>query len=111
MEPQDLIWRQTEAVVARNREPKGGPMTPDEHLDLAELRTLSAQEVADAVGVPIETVWSAAKNGSLYGRKLGREWRFTLPAVREWVGLPVGESVSAPPRRRTRKSAGSGTPD
>jgi excisionase family DNA binding protein len=86
-------------------------MTPDEHLDLAELRTLSAQEVADATGVPIETVWSAAKNGSLYGRKLGREWRFTVPAVREWIGLPVGESVSAPTRRRPRKSAGSGTPE
>ena len=57
-------------------------MPPDEHLDLVELRTVSAQEVADATGVPIETVWSAAKNGSLYGRKLGREWRFTIPAVR-----------------------------
>jgi len=61
-------------------------MSPDD-LDLSELRTLSAQEVADAVGVPIETVWSAAKNGSLYGRKLGREWRFTVPAVKEWIGL------------------------
>jgi hypothetical protein len=99
----------TEAVVARNREPRGGPMTSDEHLDLAKLRTLSAQEVADATAVPIETVWSAAKNGSLYERKLGREWRFTVPAVREWIGLPAGESVATPARRRTRKSAGSGT--
>jgi excisionase family DNA binding protein len=64
-------------------------MSPDDdRLDLSELRTLSAQEVADATGVPIETVWSAAKNGSLYGRKLGREWRFTIPAVKEWIGLP-----------------------
>ncbi len=86
-------------------------MTPDENLDLAELRTLSAQEVADATGVPIETVWSAAKNGSLYGRKLDREWRFTIPAVRDWIGLPVGESVTTPTRRRTRKGAGSGSPD
>lgn len=84
-------------------------MTSDEHLDLAKLRTLSAHEVADATAVPIETVWSAAKNGSLYGRKLGREWRFTVPAVREWIGLPAGESVATPARRRTRKSAGSGT--
>ncbi|MEW6473505.1 MAG: helix-turn-helix domain-containing protein [Actinomycetota bacterium] len=61
-------------------------MSPDD-LDLSELRTLSAQEVADAVGVPIETVWSAAKTGSLYGRKLGREWRFTIPAVKDWIGL------------------------
>jgi excisionase family DNA binding protein len=67
--------------------------------DLSELRTLSAQEVADAVGVPIETVWSAAKNGSLYGRKLGREWRFTVPAVKEWIGLS-GE-VPASSRRKT----------
>ncbi len=63
-------------------------MAPDDELDLTELRTLTAQEVADATGVPLETVWSSAKNGSLYGRKLGREWRFTLQAVREWVGLP-----------------------
>lgn len=87
-------------------------MTPDDHLDLAELRTLSAQEVADATGVPIETVWSAAKNGSLYGRKLGREWRFTIPAVKEWIGLPAGGSVTpAPARRRTRKAAESGAPE
>ena len=69
-------------------------MSPDD-FDLSELRTLSAQEVADAVGVPIETVWSAAKNGSLYGRKLGREWRFTVPAVREWIGLAGERTPSA----------------
>jgi excisionase family DNA binding protein len=68
-------------------------MSPDD-LDLSELRTLSAQEVADATGVPIETVWSAAKNGSLYGRKLGREWRFTIPAVREWIGLSSEQATS-----------------
>ena len=63
-------------------------MSPnDDDLDLSELRTLSAQEVADATGVPIETVWQAAKKGALYGRKLGREWRFTIPAVREWIGI------------------------
>ena len=86
-------------------------MTSDD-FDLSELRTLSAQEVADATGVPIETVWSAAKNGSLYGRKLGREWRFTIPAVREWIGLSAGES-SAPAgqRRKARKAADSRTPE
>lgn len=80
-------------------------MTPDENLDLAELRTLSAQEVADATGVPIETVWSAAKNGSLYGRKLGREWRFTIPAVREWIGLPAEVLAPASNGRRSKKAA------
>lgn len=61
-------------------------------LDDTKLRTLSAQEVATATGVPLETVWTAAKRGDLYGRKLGREWRFTLAAVREWIGLsPDGE--------------------
>jgi excisionase family DNA binding protein len=63
-------------------------MSPEDDLDLTELRTLTAQGVADATGVPLETVWTSAKNGSLYGRKLGREWRFTLRAVREWIGLP-----------------------
>ena len=74
-------------------------MTSDD-FDLSELRTLSAQEVADATGVPIETVWSAAKNGSLYGRKLGREWRFTIPAVKEWIGV-AGEGPASSPRRAT----------
>ncbi|MGH9011723.1 MAG: helix-turn-helix domain-containing protein [Acidimicrobiia bacterium] len=78
-------------------------MSPDDQLDLSELRTLSAQEVADATGVPIETVWSCAKNGSLYGRKLGREWRFTIPAVKEWVGIS-GETLAPP------KAGGSATP-
>ena len=92
-------------------------MSPDDQLDLSELRTLSAQEVADATGVPIETVWSCAKNGSLYGRKLGREWRFTIPAVKEWIGIsaealaPPKPGSSAAPRpsderpKRARSSA------
>jgi excisionase family DNA binding protein len=84
-------------------------MSPDD-LDLSELRTLSAQEVADATGVPIETVWSAAKNGSLYGRKLGREWRFTIPAIREWIGLSPERTSSAaedgPMRGESRTVAG-----
>src|SRR5438445_1046192 len=82
-------------------------MSPDnQDLDLSELRTLSAQEVADAVGVPIETVWSAAKNGSLYGRKLGREWRFTIPAVKEWVGIPsdAGPGPGQAGAKRGRRS-------
>jgi excisionase family DNA binding protein len=80
-------------------------MSPDDdQLDLSELRTLSAQEVADATGVPIETVWSAAKNGSLYGRKLGREWRFTIPAVKEWIGLSPESGIPVPKSRKTRRS-------
>lgn len=81
-------------------------MSPED-FDLSDLRTLSAQEVADATGVPVETVWSSAKNGSLYGRKLGREWRFTIPAVREWIGLTseraplVTDAASAPDQSRT----------
>ena len=65
--------------------------TDDQH-DLAELRTLSAQEVAAATGIPIETVWQAAKKGTPYGRKLGREWRFTIPAIREWIGVQTKDS-------------------
>lgn len=77
-------------------------------LDLSELRTLSAQEVADATGVPIETVWSAAKNGSLYGRKLGREWRFTIPAVKEWIGLSQEGAVPASGSAPKPKGTGTG---
>ncbi len=79
-------------------------MTSDD-LDLSELRTLSAQEVADATGVPIETVWSAAKNGSLYGRKLGREWRFTIPAVKEWIGLSGEGAASSSPGTAVRAAS------
>lgn len=83
-------------------------MTSDD-FDLSELRTLSAQEVADATGVPIETVWSAAKNGSLYGRKLGREWRFTIPAVKEWIGL-AGEEPASSSRRTTALTGSDAAP-
>ena len=90
-------------------------MSPDDQLDLSELRTLSAQEVADATGVPIETVWSCAKNGSLYGRKLGREWRFTIPAVKEWIGISAealgppkaGGSAAPPPTDRPKRRSSS----
>lgn len=83
----------------------------DDQLDLSELRTLSAQEVADATGVPIETVWSGAKNGSLYGRKLGREWRFTIPAVKEWIGLSPESGLPAPEPRKARRSPPAATAD
>jgi hypothetical protein len=68
-------------------------MTSNHDLDLFELCTLSTQDVAGATRIPIETVWSAAKSGSLYGRKLGREWRFTISAVREWIGLSPNDQT------------------
>jgi excisionase family DNA binding protein len=87
-------------------------MSPDDdQLDLSELRTLSAQEVADATGVPIETVWSAAKNGSLYGRKLGREWRFTIPAVKEWIGVSAESGIHVPEPGKAGRPASGGTGD
>lgn len=87
-------------------------MSPDDDQhDLSELRTLSAQDVADATGVPIETVWSAAKNGSLYGRKLGREWRFTIPAVKEWIGLSPGSGLREPKPPKGRRSTSAATED
>ena len=72
--------------------------------ELRSLRTLNAQEVADATGIPIETVWQAAKKGSLVGRKLGREWRFTLPAVKAWIGVDEEPTKAARPKRAASRS-------
>src|SRR2546429_2215753 len=53
---------------------------------------LTAEQLAELLQVDEKTVRSLAAKGELPGRKLGRHWRFSPPAVLDW--LPV------PPRKR-----------
>jgi excisionase family DNA binding protein len=46
---------------------------------------LTPAEVAILLRVPEEVVTTEAEAGRLPGRKLGAEWRFSRPAVVEWL--------------------------
>jgi len=47
---------------------------------------LSPAEVADLLQVDEEVVTKLADEGDLPGRRIGDEWRFSRPAVLEWLG-------------------------
>lgn len=49
-------------------------------------RFLTAREAAELLRVNYRTVLREAEAGKIPGRKVGREWRFTEGALREWVG-------------------------
>jgi excisionase family DNA binding protein len=49
----------------------------------AEVMTLD--EVAEMLRLPAETVEASAKQGTLPGRLVGSEWRFTRSAVLQWL--------------------------
>ncbi len=49
-------------------------------------KMLSAQEVADKMGVSIQTIIRLLKSGDLNGSKVGIQWRIAPSAVLEWLG-------------------------
>lgn len=48
---------------------------------------LTAAEVSAWARVSLAKVSSAARTGALQGQKIGRDWRFTIEAVRMWSGF------------------------
>lgn len=48
---------------------------------------LTATEVATWARITNFTVARLARQGDLSGQKLGKEWRFTIDAVRSWSGF------------------------
>ena len=59
---------------------------------------LTAQEVADYLGLHLVTVRDMLRTGKLPGRKVGREWRTLRSELEAWLRQPepVGDGEAAP---------------
>ena len=55
---------------------------------IREADVLTAEQLAEFLQVDEKTVRSLAAKGDLPGRKVGRHWRFSRPAVLEWLATP-----------------------
>jgi excisionase family DNA binding protein len=46
---------------------------------------LSVEGAAKALGVSTRTIYNLARSGDIPAMRVGREWRFSLKNIREWV--------------------------
>ena len=51
--------------------------------------TYSPEEVAEATGRNIHTIYRALRGGKLPGEKFGGEWIITDDALQEWMPAPL----------------------
>lgn len=56
----------------------------DREPELGEILNLA--EAALYLGVSTKTLQKVLRAGDVPARKIGREWKFSRPALREWVG-------------------------
>jgi excisionase family DNA binding protein len=56
---------------------------------------LTASEVAEWLGLNLETVQRGAKSGRLPARRIGKEWRFLRDLVAEARGMAPGSAAAA----------------
>jgi excisionase family DNA binding protein len=54
--------------------------------DVREVMT--AEQLAELLQVDVKTVRQLAATGELPGRRIGRHWRFSRPAVLDWLAQP-----------------------
>jgi excisionase family DNA binding protein len=72
---------------------------------------LTAQEVADRLGVSKDWVWAQARAGTIPHVRLGRYRRFRAEAIEAWIveleasNLGTASSVNGSPRGRARTRA------
>jgi excisionase family DNA binding protein len=68
---------------------------------------LTAQQVADLLGKSPQWVATAARNGDLPARKVGRQWRWTEADVAAFVESLVPAATTGKPitRRRRERAA------
>ena len=62
-------------------------------------RLLTAEEIAERLGVKTQWVWAQARAGRIPHVRLGRYQRFRESAVEAWVcGLEAESTAATPPR-------------
>ena len=59
---------------------------------------LTAEDVAEELGLHARTVRRHIREGRLEAQKVGKSWRITREAMSRYAGLPEAPSVGAPPR-------------
>ncbi len=66
---------------------------------------LSVEGAARALGVSTRTIYTLARNGDIPAMRVGREWRFALSNIREWVanGSDADKLKAALKNARVRK--------
>ena len=66
---------------------------------------MSVESAARALGVSKRTVYDLARNGDIPAMRVGREWRFALTNIREWVanGSEADQLKTALKNARVRK--------
>ena len=52
----------------------------------ADAEVLTVEQAAELLLVDADTVRTLARDGTLPGRKVGREWRFARTALLRWLG-------------------------
>jgi excisionase family DNA binding protein len=62
-------------------------------------RLLTAQEIAERLGVNTQWVWAQARAGQIPHVRLGRYQRFRESAIEAWVCELEASSTAAAPRR------------
>ena len=63
-------------------------------------RLLTADEIADRLGVTTQWVWAQARAGQIPHVRLGRYRRFRESAIEAWVSSLEQESTGTLPARR-----------
>jgi excisionase family DNA binding protein len=53
---------------------------------MAQKDVLNVEEAAALLGVSPWTIREQARLGRIPGRKVGKEWRFSRPALLSWLG-------------------------
>ena len=56
---------------------------------------MTVKEVADYLKIAESTVYRLVKNGSLPGRKLGGNWRFSRKGLDAWLAWTAGNKAEA----------------
>ncbi len=66
---------------------------------------LSVEGAARTLGVSTRTIYTLARNGDIPAMRVGREWRFALSNIREWVanGSEADKLKAALKNARVRK--------
>lgn len=69
----------------RNGPPDAVKIREKEDNEIMEKKFYSLQEVADLLGLHINTVRNHIKAGRLHGRRIGRQWRFSEEDLQNYI--------------------------
>jgi excisionase family DNA binding protein len=69
-----------------------------------ERLTLTADEVAESLGLDRKGVYAAASAGEIPARRVGRRWIFSRTAIENWLASAPDGPQATPRRRRTARA-------